>query len=175
MVSRHKAEIAVIGGSGLYCIDELKDKREIKVKTPFGSPSDVIITGKISGIPVAFLSRHGRKHTILPGEIPQRANMWALKSLGVATIISASAVGSLKAGLAPTHFVFPYQFMDETKGRISTFFCCGAVGHVPMARPFCEAVSAMLCAEAKKLGISSHGRPRFLHQSGIFLPPQDGL
>ena len=156
MAIRYKAEIAVIGGSGLYHINELKDKREIKVKTPFGSPSDAIITGKISGIPVAFLPRHGRKHALLPGEIPQRANMWALKSLGVSTIISASAVGSLKAGLAPTHFVFPDQFVDETKGRVSTFFRGGAVGHVPMAHPFCEAVSAMLCAEAKKLGIKSH-------------------
>src|SRR3989339_75222 len=119
---RHSAEIAVIGGSGLYRIEELKDKREIKVKTPFGNPSDAIITGRISGVPVAFLPRHGRKHLILPGDIPQRANMWALKSLGVSTIISASAVGSLKAALAPTHFVFPDQFVDETKGRVSTFF-----------------------------------------------------
>jgi len=153
---RHSAEIAVIGGSGLYRIEELKDKREIKVKTPFGNPSDAIITGRISGVPVAFLPRHGRKHLILPGDIPQRANMWALKSLGVSTIISASAVGSLKAALAPTHFVFPDQFVDETKGRVSTFFGNGAVGHVPMAHPFCGAVSAMLYSEAKKLGIKSH-------------------
>ncbi|HAH32732.1 MAG TPA: S-methyl-5'-thioadenosine phosphorylase [Elusimicrobia bacterium] len=156
MAIKYKFEIAVIGGSGLYRMDELKDKKELKVKTPFGNPSDVIITGKISGIPVAFLPRHGRRHTILPGEIPQRANMWALKFLGVKTIISASAVGSLKAGLAPAHFVFPDQFVDETKGRISTFFGGGAVGHVPMAEPFCGAVSAMLCGSARKLGIKSH-------------------
>ncbi|MCX5785022.1 MAG: S-methyl-5'-thioadenosine phosphorylase [Elusimicrobia bacterium] len=156
MAIKHKLEIAVIGGSGLYRMDELKDKKELKIKTPFGDPSDIILAGKISGIPVAFLPRHGRKHTILPGDIPQRANMWALKSLGVKTIISASAVGSLKAGLSPTHFVFPDQFVDETKGRVSTFFCAGAVGHVPMAEPFCGAVSAMLCGAAKKLGIKSH-------------------
>ena len=156
MAIKHTVQIAVIGGSGLYSIDELKDKREIRIKTPFGNPSDAIITGRISGIPVAFLPRHGRKHALLPGEIPQRANMWALKSLGAATIISASAVGSLKTALAPTHFVFPDQFVDETKGRISTFFCGGAVGHVPMAQPFCKAVSDMLYTEARKLGIKSH-------------------
>ena len=156
MTSKPAAAIAVIGGSGLYAMEELKGVREIKVKTPFGAPSDSVILGALSGIPVAFLPRHGRKHAILPGEINQRANMWALKSLGVKTIISASAVGSLKAELAPTHFVFPDQFMDETKGRVSTFFGDGIVGHVPMAEPFCMALSKMMYKEAVKLGIKSH-------------------
>ncbi|OGS11717.1 MAG: methylthioadenosine phosphorylase [Elusimicrobia bacterium RIFOXYA2_FULL_58_8] len=150
------AEIGVIGGTGLYAMEELKKVREIKVKTPFGNPSDAIILGKLSGIPVAFLPRHGRKHAMLPGEINQRANMWALKSIGVKTIISASAVGSLKEELAPTHFVFPDQFVDQTKGRPSTFFGNGIVGHVPLAEPFCMAISDMMYKEAVKLGIRAH-------------------
>ena len=165
-LSGHKIGIAVIGGSGLYQMDELKDKKEIRAKTPFGNPSDIILTGKISGIPVAFLPRHGRKHTLLPGEIPQRANMWALKSLGVRVIVSASAVGSLKGALAPTHFVFPDQFVDATKGRTSTFFGNGAVGHVPLANPFCGAVSDMMYSEAKKLGIRSHQGGTYLCMEG---------
>ena len=156
MTSTPVAAIAVIGGSGLYAMRELKGIRELKVKTPFGDPSDNVILGTLSDIPVAFLPRHGRKHAILPGEINQRANMWALKSLGVKTIISASAVGSLKAELAPTHFVFPDQFMDETKGRVSTFFGGGIVGHVPLAEPFCMTLSKIMYKEAIKLGIKSH-------------------
>lgn len=156
MTSRPSATIAVIGGSGLYEMRELKGVREIKVKTPFGDPSDSVVLGVLSGVPVAFLPRHGRKHSILPGEINQRANMWALKSLGVKTIISASAVGSLKAGLAPMDFVFPDQFVDETKGRVSTFFGGGIAGHVPLAEPFCMALSKMMYKKAVELGIKSH-------------------
>lgn len=156
MAKKDLAEIAVIGGTGLYAMQELKNVREIKVKTPFGNPSDSIILGKLSGIPVAFLPRHGRKHAMLPGEINQRANMWALKSIGVKIIISASAVGSLKEELPPTHFVFPDQFVDQTKGRPSTFFGNGIVGHVPMAEPFCMAISDMMYKESVKLGIKSH-------------------
>ncbi len=156
MAIKKLAEIGVIGGTGLYAMEELKKVREIKVKTPFGNPSDAIILGKLSGIPVAFLPRHGRKHAMLPGEINQRANMWALKSIGVKTIISASAVGSLKEELAPTHFVFPDQFVDQTKGRPSTFFGNGIVGHVPLAEPFCMAISDMMYKEAVKLGIRAH-------------------
>lgn len=156
MTSNPVAAIAVIGGSGLYAMQELKGVKEIKVKTPFGNPSDSVITGTLSGVSVAFLPRHGRKHSILPGEINQRANMWALKSLGVKTIISASAVGSLKAALAPTHFVFPDQFIDETRARVSTFFGGGIVGHIPLAEPFCMALSGLMYKEAVKLGIKSH-------------------
>lgn len=156
MALKNYVEIAVIGGSGLYAMQELKEVKEIKVKTPFGDPSDKIVTGILSGVKVAFLPRHGRKHAILPGEINQRANMWALKSLGVKTIISASAVGSLKQELAPTHFVFPDQFVDQTKGRVSTFFGGGIVAHVPMAEPFCMALSSVMYKEAAKLGITSH-------------------
>ncbi|HBB67561.1 MAG: methylthioadenosine phosphorylase [Elusimicrobia bacterium GWA2_56_46] len=156
MTKKPVAGTAVIGGSGLYAMKELKGVREIGIKTPFGRPSDSIILGSLAGTPVAFLPRHGRKHAILPGEINHRANMWALKSLGVKTIISASAVGSLKAELAPAHFVFPDQFVDETKGRVSTFFGAGIVGHVPFAEPFCMALSSIMHKEAVKLGIKSH-------------------
>ena len=156
MAKKVLAEIGVIGGTGLYAMEELKNVREIKIKTPFGSPSDNIILGTLAGIKVAFLPRHGRRHAMLPGEINQRANMWALKSIGVKTIISASAVGSLRQELAPTHFVFPDQFVDQTKGRRASFFGEGIVGHVPMAEPFCMAVSDMMYKEAVKLGIKSH-------------------
>jgi len=156
MSKRSVAEIAVIGGSGLYAMQELKNVREIKVKTPFGDPSDKLILGSISAVPVVFLPRHGRKHTILPAEINQRANIWALKSLGVKTVISVSAVGSLRAELAPTHFVFPDQFKDETKGRVSTFFGGGIVGHVPLADPFCLSLLKMMYKESVKMGIKSH-------------------
>jgi len=150
------AEIAVIGGSGLYQIDELKDKKEIKIKTPFGKTSDNLISGKIYDTAVLFVPRHGRKHNILPGEIPHQANMWALKSLGVKTIISVSAVGSLKLELAPSHFVFPDQFVDETKLRKATFFGDGCVAHVPMAHPFCMEYSKFMHKKAVELGIKSH-------------------
>lgn len=150
------AKIAVIGGSGLYQIDELKNKKELTIKTPFGKTSDKLIFGEISGCSVCFVPRHGRKHNILPSEIPHQANMWALKSLGVETIVSVSAVGSLQEELAPSHFVFPDQFVDETKLRKATFFGNGAVAHVPMAHPFCMEYSKFMFDHAKKLGITSH-------------------
>lgn len=156
MTKRIVAEVGVVGGSGLYEISELQNVRQIKVRTPFGSPSDALVVGKLSGIPVTFLPRHGRKHHLLPSEINQRANMWAFKSLGVKTLISVSAVGSLKQELAPAHFVLPDQFVDETKGRVATFFGGGIVGHVPMAEPFCRTLSVLLYLEAKKLGITAH-------------------
>lgn len=156
MSEKNIAEIGVIGGTGLYAIEGLTDIREIEIDTPFGKPSDNLIYGKLASIPVVFLPRHGRKHAFLPGEINQRANMWALKSIGVKTIISASAVGSLKEEIAPTHFCIPDQFVDETKGRISSFFGNGIVGHVPMAHPFCSAIQKIIHDEAIKLGIKTH-------------------
>ncbi len=166
MTKKSMAGIAVIGGSGLYAMRELKNVKEIRIKTPFGDPSDKVILGRLSGVPVAFLPRHGRNHTILPGEINQRANMWALKSLGVHTVISASAVGSLRSELAPTHFVFPDQFVDETRGRISTFFGGGIVAHVPLAEPFCAALSGLLYKEALKLGVKSHSGGTYVCMEG---------
>lgn len=155
-MDRVKAKIGVIGGSGLYKIEELKNKKELKIKTPFGSPSDNLIYGTISYVPVVFVPRHSRNHTILPSEIPHQANMWALKSLGVEVVISVSAVGSLKEELEPSHFVFPDQFVDETKLRKSTYFGNGAVAHVPMAHPFCMDYSKFMYEHAKQIGIKSH-------------------
>src|SRR5579875_3864986 len=138
------ARIGVIGGSGLYAMDELTDVEEIRVSTPFGDPSDAITIGTLGGERVAFLPRHGRGHRILPADIPVRANIYALKSLGVQWVIAASAVGSLREDIAPTHMVIPDQIIDRTKNRISTFFTTGLVGHVSFADPFCPLLAQLL-------------------------------
>ncbi len=137
----------IIGGSGLYKMEGLSDTREIMLDTPFGKPSDAIVTGLLDGVPVAFLARHGRGHSTLPGDLPYRANIWAMKSLGVDYLTSVSAVGSLKEALAPRHMVLPDQFIDLTRHRAGTFFGDGAVAHVSLAQPVCAALSAVL-AEA---------------------------
>ena len=134
----------IIGGSGLYKMDGLADMREVVVDTPYGAPSDAIATGTLDGVPVAFLARHGRSHSTLPGDIPFRANIWALKSLGVDYLVSVSAVGSLKEALAPRHMALPDQFIDLTRHRPGTFFGDGAVAHVSLAHPVCAALSAAL-------------------------------
>jgi 5'-methylthioadenosine phosphorylase len=134
----------IIGGSGLYSMDGLADMREVAIDTPYGAPSDAIATGTLDGVPVAFLARHGRSHSTLPGDIPFRANIWALKSLGVDYLISVSAVGSLKEALAPRHMALPDQFIDLTRHRPGTFFGDGAVAHVSLAHPVCAALSAAL-------------------------------
>ena len=134
----------IIGGSGLYKMDGLADMLEVAVDTPYGAPSDAIATGTLDGVPVAFLARHGRSHSTLPGDIPFRANIWALKSLGVDYLVSVSAVGSLKEALAPRHMALPDQFIDLTRHRPGTFFGDGAVAHVSLAHPVCAALSAAL-------------------------------
>ena len=134
----------IIGGSGLYKMDGLADMRELVIDTPYGAPSDAIATGTLDGVPVAFLARHGRSHSTLPGDIPFRANIWALKSLGVDYLVSVSAVGSLKEDLAPRHMALPDQFIDLTRHRPGTFFGDGAVAHVSLANPVCAALSATL-------------------------------
>ena len=139
-----KIQFAIIGGSGLYKMDGLADVKEITIDTPFGSPSDTIHTGTLDDVPVAFLARHGRGHGMLPTEIPFRANIWALKSLGVDYLISVSAVGSLKEELAPRNMVLPDQFIDLTKKRDGTFFGNGAVAHISFAQPVCAALSQVL-------------------------------
>jgi len=139
-----EAKLGVIGGSGLYEIDGLSDVEEVKVKTPFGDPSDAIVTGTLEGAKVAFLPRHGRGHRILPTEVPSRANIWALKSLGVEWIISVSAVGSLKQDVQPLDIVIPDQIIDRTKSRINTFFGDSIVVHCTFADPFCPALSQLL-------------------------------
>src|SRR5580692_4172964 len=139
-----QAGIGVIGGSGLYSMPGLTSPREIKVKTPFGDPSEAIVLGTLEGKRVAFLARHGRGHRILPGEINYRANIYAMKLLGVQRIISVSAVGSLQENLRPGEFLVPDQFFDRTKGRISTFFGNGLVAHVAFAHPTCAELSTVL-------------------------------
>ncbi len=154
--SSKKAKIGIIGGSGLYDMDGFSNKRLVKVKTPFGDPSAPLILGEISGIPCAFLARHGNGHTILPQEINVRANIWALKSVGVERLIGVTAVGSLKEELPPRHFVFPNQIFDLTHGRAATFFGNGIVAHTAFHTPFCLEQSKIIFEKSVSLGINSH-------------------
>ena len=141
----------VIGGTGLYQIEGLKNIREVKVKTPFGAPSDTFIQGKLGGSEVIFLPRHGRGHRWLPTEVNFRANIFGMKKLGVERIISVSAVGSLRKEIAPGHVVVPDQFIDRTTQRPSTFFGRGIVAHVSLADPFCPELSGQLADAAQAL------------------------
>jgi 5'-methylthioadenosine phosphorylase len=136
--------IGVIGGSGLYAMEGLTETREHQIDTPFGTPSGPVVTGCLDGVPVAFLARHGQGHRLIPSEVPYRANVYALKTLGVQYLLSVSAVGSLREDVEPLHFVLPDQFIDLTKRRESTFFGWGAVAHVSMAEPVCAALSDVL-------------------------------
>jgi 5'-methylthioadenosine phosphorylase len=137
-------KIAFIGGSGLYEIDNIKNIVKKDINTPFGKPSDIIVTGTICDIACAFLPRHGRGHILNPSEINQRANIYALKSIGVEQIVSFTACGSLKENLKPKNFVIPDQIFDRTKNRISTFFENGIVAHVSMAYPFCNEIRSLI-------------------------------
>jgi 5'-methylthioadenosine phosphorylase len=146
------ASIGVIGGSGLYRMEGMTDVEEVAIQTPFGDPSDVITMGKVEGVSMAFLPRHGRGHRISPTEIPVRANIWALKSLGVEWVISISAVGSLREHIAPRDLIIPDQLFDRTKIRVNTFFEGGIVVHCPFAEPFCPTLSKFLLDSARELG-----------------------
>lgn len=150
------AEIGIIGGSGLYEMPGLQDAREIRIRTPFGDPSDALVVGKLEGRSVAFLARHGRGHRILPSEINFRANICAMKMLGVHRILSVSAVGSLKEELAPLEFLIPDQFYDRTKLRISTFFGEGLVAHVSFDHPVCPQLSEVVGNSADHAGVKAH-------------------
>ena len=150
-----QAEIGIIGGSGLYAMPGLTDVREQHVSTPWGEPSDPLVLGTLDGRRVAFLARHGRGHRLLPSELPFRANIYALKSVGVEQILSVSAVGSLKEEHKPTDFVIPDQFIDRTFARAGTFFGEGVVGHVAFGDPVCGVVAKALqaaCAQAEVTG-----------------------
>src|SRR5882762_3102128 len=157
-----RATIGIIGGSGLYTMPGLADTREIRVKTPFGEPSDGIVIGTLEGKRVAFLARHGRGHRILPSEINFRANICAMKQLGVERIISASAVGSLQEDLRPGEFLIADQFVDRTKNRVSTFFGGGLVAHVTFDKPTCGQVSAVLADASAKCGVKVHPRGTYV-------------
>ena len=156
------ATIGIIGGSGLYSMAGLKDTREIRVKTPFGAPSDAIVLGTLEGKRVAFLARHGRGHRILPSEINFRANICAMKELGVERIISVSAVGSLQEDLRPGEFLVPDQFVDRTKNRVSTFFGGGLVAHVAFDKPTCLQVSAVLGDASAHCDVKVHRRGTYV-------------
>ncbi len=149
--------IGVIGGSGLYEIEELTDIQEVVLDTPFGSPSDAYITGLLDGVKMIFLPRHGRGHRLLPSEVNYRANIYGMKKLGVEQIISVSAVGSMKEEIVPGHIVIPDQFFDRTQGkRASTFFGDGVVGHVQFADPVCADLSQLLYESASQVGATVH-------------------
>ncbi|HEX6546644.1 MAG TPA: S-methyl-5'-thioadenosine phosphorylase [Bryobacteraceae bacterium] len=148
-----KAAIGIIGGSGLYHMPGFEEQAEIKVETPFGDPSDSIVIGSLEGKQVAFLARHGRGHRLQPSELNFRANIYALKSLGVERILSVSAVGSLKEEHKPLEFVIPDQFFDRTRGRISTFFGNGVVAHITFADPVCPQLSRLVEQSCKASGV----------------------
>jgi 5'-methylthioadenosine phosphorylase len=148
-----QAEIGIIGGSGLYSMPGVLHPQEVKVTTPFGEPSDVFVVGELEGRKVAFLARHGRGHRLLPSELNFRANIYAMKKLGVERILSVSAVGSLKFEHKPTEFVVPDQFIDRTFLRHSTFFGDGIVGHVAFGDPICATVAGAILNGTKSAGV----------------------
>lgn len=147
-----KDALGIIGGSGLYQMDGLRQDEAVRMDTPFGPPSDAYVVGTLEERPVVFLPRHGRTHSILPGELNARANIWGFKSLGVQRIVSVSAVGSMREEVEPLHVVLPDQFIDRTKGRHDTFFGEGAVAHVSLADPVCPELHEMLLGAARRAG-----------------------
>lgn len=152
-----RAVLGVIGGSGLYQMEELTDVQEIRVDTPFGEPSDAFITGELDGVRMIFLPRHGRGHRLLPSEVNYRANIYGMKKLGVERIISVSAVGSMREEIVPGHIVIPDQFFDRTQGkRASTFFGDGVVGHIQFADPICGDLAGKLFDSARQVGATVH-------------------
>ncbi len=153
---KDQVKIGIIGGSGLYHMKGLTDTREVRVKTPFGDPSDAIVIGTLEGQRVAFLARHGRGHLIAPSEINYRANICAMKCSASERIISVSAVGSLREDLPPLDFLIPDQFFDRTLGRISTFFGGGIVAHVGFDKPTCAELSAHLADACDRIGVKAH-------------------
>jgi len=161
-------KIGIIGGSGLYQMPELSDVEEIKVETPFGSPSDAFIVGTLEEERVAFLPRHGRGHRFTPTEVPFRANIYAMKSLGVERILSASAVGSLQEQYAPLDMVIPDQFFDRTRARVkeSTFFGEGIVAHVSFAHPVCSALGDVLQSSCAAADVKVHRGGTYLCMEG---------
>ncbi|MEO8457620.1 MAG: S-methyl-5'-thioadenosine phosphorylase [Chloroflexota bacterium] len=161
-----KARAAVIGGSGFYQMEGLTDTETIAIDTPFGATSDVITIGTLDSQRVAFLPRHGIGHRILPSAIPARANVWALKSLGVEYIISVSAVGSLREDIEPLHMVVPDQFIDRTRGRASTFFGDGLVAHIAFGDPFCPSLRGVVSQSTKGTEATVHNGGTYVVMEG---------
>ena len=154
--------LGVIGGSGVYRMEDLEDVSELRIETPFGDPSAPVLLGTLGSRRVAFLARHGNRHQISPSEINYRANIYALKSLGVKRIVSVSACGSLREQIAPGDMVIPDQLVDQTRGRIATFFSDGLVAHIGVADPFCPELSRMLGGAVNQAGVT-------VHQGGSFV------
>lgn len=165
MASSENIKIGIIGGSGLYKMEALQEVEERPIDTPFGEPSDAFILGTLDGTRVAFLPRHGRGHHLLPTELPYRANIYAMKSLGVDYIISASAVGSLKAEMKPVDMVIPDQFIDRTKHRVSTFFGEGIIAHIGFGDPVCSQLSQILGDAVDSLSLEGSE----LHRGGTYV------
>lgn len=161
-----QALIGIIGGSGLYNMEALQHATEHTLETPYGKPSDVIVTGLVHDVPVAFLARHGRGHRLIPSEVPYRANIHAMKQMGVRYLISISAVGSLKDEMKPLDMVVPDQFIDLTRLRDATFFGDGAVAHVSMAQPVCPSVADALARAIDEVGLSQEIK---LHRGGTYV------
>jgi 5'-methylthioadenosine phosphorylase len=161
-----KVGIGIIGGSGLYNMQGLVKPREVRLKTPFGDPSDALVVGTLEGKHVAFLARHARGHRLLPGEINYRANIHAMKQLGVERIISVSAVGSLQEDLKPLDFLIPDQFFDRTRLRISTFFGDGVVAHVGFDKPVCPVLSGILGASCDLAKVRVHRGGTYICMEG---------
>lgn len=159
-------KLGIIGGSGLYAIDGLEAARWVQVESPWGQPSDAILTGRLAGVEVAFLPRHGRGHRIAPGELNVRANIDALKRLGCTDVLAVSAVGSLNRAMAPGEFVLVDQFIDRTKGRPGSFFATGLVGHVPMADPVCPRLSGLAADAVSAAGGLVHRGATYLAMEG---------
>lgn len=159
------ARLGVIGGSGLYAMEDLEDRQLLTVETPYGMPSDQLVSGRIGTLEVVFLARHGRHHSFTPTEVPYRANLWALRSLGVRWVLSVSAVGSLQERIRPLDMVVPDQFIDRTTRRPNTMFGDGLVAHVVFADPFCPVLSRLLADVAESL--MPEGRA--LHRGGTYL------
>ena len=155
-------KIAFIGGSGLYDIDGMENRQELTVETPFGDPSDAVVVGEINGVEAAFLPRHGRGHRFSPSEIPVKANIYALKSLGVERVVSVSAVGSLKEHIKPLDLVVPDQIIDRTRRRSDTFFGDGIVAHVGFADPFCNELRRIAFESASLEDVDCHDGGTYL-------------
>lgn len=161
-----QALIGIIGGSGLYQMDALQTATEHSLDTPYGEPSDVIVTGLVHDVPVAFLARHGREHRLIPSEVPYQANIYAMKQMGVRYLISISAVGSLREEFKPLDMVLPDQFIDMTRRNNNTFFGNGAVAHVSMAQPICPNVAEVL---ARAITETNLAQPINLHRGGTYI------
>ncbi|MBI3743823.1 MAG: S-methyl-5'-thioadenosine phosphorylase [Chloroflexi bacterium] len=161
-----KIDIGVIGGSGLYEMEGIASVREVRVDTPFGSPSDSFVVGELAGRRVAFLPRHARGHRLMPTNVPFRANIFALKAMGASAVISVSAVGSLKEEIKPLDMVVPDQIIDRTRQRAATFFSDGLVAHVAMADPFCARLSGLVLECAKAEGVTTHNGGTYIAMEG---------